>query len=101
MLTWQVFSHSPKDNSVFYKGFLFPELRWVGWRNESLRGRPLEIVFQFSEPREFNAVHIHVNERPAQGAKVSLYLLQAARLFFLTEQHVQLWKCDELYERGK
>ncbi|KAK3917055.1 LOW QUALITY PROTEIN: Epithelial discoidin domain-containing receptor 1, partial [Frankliniella fusca] len=44
--------------------------RWVGWRNDSLRGRPVEITFHFPVPREFVAVRLHLNNRISSGAQV-------------------------------
>ncbi|KAK3921754.1 Discoidin domain-containing receptor 2, partial [Frankliniella fusca] len=46
------------------------EGRWVGWRNDSLRGRPVEITFHFPVPREFVAVRLHLNNRISSGAQV-------------------------------
>ncbi|CAL4104736.1 unnamed protein product [Meganyctiphanes norvegica] len=34
---------------------------WVGWRNDSRRGRPVEIVFEFDQIRNFSALHIYTN----------------------------------------
>ncbi|KAE8746603.1 hypothetical protein FOCC_FOCC006717 [Frankliniella occidentalis] len=46
------------------------EGRWVGWRNDSLRGRPVELTFHFAAPREFVAVRLHLNNRISGGAQV-------------------------------
>ncbi|XP_034232550.1 discoidin domain-containing receptor 2-like [Thrips palmi] len=44
--------------------------RWVGWRNDSLRGRPVEITFHFGMPREFVAIRLHLNDRQSHSAQV-------------------------------
>lgn len=43
----------------------------MGWRNDSLRGRPVEITFHFPAPREFVAVRLHLNDRVSHSAEVS------------------------------
>ncbi|XP_039286275.1 discoidin domain-containing receptor 2 [Nilaparvata lugens] len=34
---------------------------WVGWRNDSRKGKPLEITFEFDQVREFTAIHLYCN----------------------------------------
>ncbi|KAK1116910.1 hypothetical protein K0M31_017987 [Melipona bicolor] len=36
---------------------------WVGWRNDTRSGHPLEIKFEFDHVREFSAVHIFCNNQ--------------------------------------
>ncbi|TGZ50938.1 Uncharacterized protein DBV15_11023, partial [Temnothorax longispinosus] len=36
---------------------------WVGWKNESRSGHPLEIKFEFDHVREFSAIHIYCNNQ--------------------------------------
>ncbi|XP_031776705.1 discoidin domain-containing receptor 2 isoform X2 [Nasonia vitripennis] len=36
---------------------------WVGWRNDTRQGHPLEIKFEFDHVREFSAVHIYCNNQ--------------------------------------
>ncbi|KAE8743335.1 hypothetical protein FOCC_FOCC011074 [Frankliniella occidentalis] len=38
-------------------------LGWVGWKNESRDGQPIEIKFEFDKVREFKAVHIFCNNQ--------------------------------------
>ena len=34
---------------------------WVGWRNETHRGKPVEITFKFDDVRNFSTILIHAN----------------------------------------
>lgn len=49
----------------------FSGTRWVGWSNEGRNGDPLEIIVEFDGIREFNAVHLHVNNMFTRGVQVS------------------------------
>lgn len=49
---------------------------WVGWRNDSRGGQPVEIKFEFDHIREFSAVHIYCNNQFTHDVQVRL-------LFFL------------------
>ncbi|EEB18066.1 discoidin domain receptor, putative [Pediculus humanus corporis] len=44
--------------------------RWVGWSNESLSGRPLDITFEFDSIREFSFAHIYVNNMFTKSVQV-------------------------------
>lgn len=44
---------------------------WVGWKNESRAGQPVEIKFEFDNVREFSAVHIYCNNQFAKDVRVS------------------------------
>ena len=49
---------------------------WVGWKNDSRNGRPVEIKFEFDAVREFSAVHIYANNQFTKDVMVSvIYLL--------------------------
>ncbi|XP_046997126.1 discoidin domain-containing receptor tyrosine kinase B-like [Schistocerca americana] len=43
---------------------------WVGWRNDSRGGQPVEIKFEFDKVREFNAVHIFCNNQFTRDVQV-------------------------------
>ncbi|CAL4145492.1 unnamed protein product [Meganyctiphanes norvegica] len=34
---------------------------WVGWKNDSFQGRPVEIIFEFDDIRIFSSIHIYTN----------------------------------------
>ncbi|XP_046678553.1 discoidin domain-containing receptor 2-like isoform X2 [Homalodisca vitripennis] len=36
---------------------------WVGWRNDTRGGQPVEIKFEFDQVREFTAVHVFCNNQ--------------------------------------
>jgi len=36
---------------------------WVGWRNDSRNGEPIEIVFEFEKVREFASMDIYCNNQ--------------------------------------
>nr|KAF7415560.1 hypothetical protein H0235_012152 [Vespula pensylvanica] len=43
---------------------------WVGWRNDTRSGHPLEIKFEFDHVREFSAVHIYCNNQFTKEVQV-------------------------------
>ncbi|XP_046990329.1 discoidin domain-containing receptor tyrosine kinase B-like [Schistocerca americana] len=51
---------------------------WVGWRNETRAGQPVEIIFEFDKVREFTGVHIFTDNEFTRSAEV----FAEARLFF-------------------
>ena len=34
---------------------------WIGWKNDTREGRPVELTFEFDEVRNFSAVHLYTN----------------------------------------
>ncbi|KRG03097.1 discoidin domain-containing receptor 2 isoform X2 [Drosophila mojavensis] len=51
---------------------------WVGWRNDTLFGRPVEITFEFETVRNFSAVIIHTNNMFSKDVQVFVH----AKVFF-------------------
>lgn len=47
---------------------------WVGWRNDSLAGHPVEMVFEFDSKRNFSSIIIHTNNMFSRDVQVSVYL---------------------------
>ncbi|XP_024085741.1 discoidin domain-containing receptor 2-like, partial [Cimex lectularius] len=43
---------------------------WVGWRNDTRGGQPVEIKFEFDRVREFNSVHIFCNNQFTKDVQV-------------------------------
>lgn len=43
---------------------------WVGWKNDTKSGHPLEIKFEFDHVREFSAVHIYCNNQFTKDVQV-------------------------------
>ncbi|BET00240.1 Discoidin domain-containing receptor [Nesidiocoris tenuis] len=43
---------------------------WVGWRNDTRGGAPVEIKFEFDRIREFNSVHIFCNNQFTRDVQV-------------------------------
>ncbi|XP_039287314.1 discoidin domain-containing receptor 2 [Nilaparvata lugens] len=43
---------------------------WVGWRNDSRKGRPVEITFEFDQVREFTSVHLYCNNEFTKDIQV-------------------------------
>ncbi|KAF6200531.1 hypothetical protein GE061_004974 [Apolygus lucorum] len=43
---------------------------WVGWRNDTRGGAPVEIKFEFDRIREFNSVHIYCNNQFTRDVQV-------------------------------
>ena len=51
---------------------------WVGWRNDSMSGKPVELVFKFDSVRNFTFVRIHVNNMFSKEVRV----FKMAKIFF-------------------
>lgn len=43
---------------------------WVGWKNDTRNGQPVEIKFEFDRVREFSAVHVYANNQMTRDIKV-------------------------------
>lgn len=54
---------------------------WVGWKNDTRNGQPVEIKFEFDRVREFTAVHIVCSNQFTKDIKVS-YLSLSIFFFF-------------------
>ncbi|XP_034472140.1 discoidin domain-containing receptor 2 [Drosophila innubila] len=61
------------DINGFGKGY-----EWIGWRNDTLFGRPVEITFEFETVRNFSAVIIHTNNMFSKDVQVFVH----AKVFF-------------------
>lgn len=48
----------------------FPFLGWVGWRNDSRNGQPIEIVFEFDTVRDFTSLSLYVNNQFTKDVQV-------------------------------
>lgn len=46
---------------------------WVGWKNDTRNGQPIEIKFEFDNVREFSAVHIYCNNQFTKDVRVSVH----------------------------
>lgn len=44
---------------------------WIGWKNDSRNGQPIEIKFEFDRVREFSSVHIFCNNQFTKEIRVS------------------------------
>lgn len=44
---------------------------WIGWRNDTRNGQPIEIKFEFDKVREFTSVHIFCNNQFTRDVQVS------------------------------
>lgn len=54
-----------------FRSFLGYE--WIGWRNDTLQGRPVEITFEFKNIRNFSSVIIHTNNMFSKDVQVRYY----------------------------
>lgn len=55
-----------------YSHVVIPGQGWVGWKNDTRNGQPVEIKFEFDRVREFTAVHIFCNNQFTRDVQVSL-----------------------------
>jgi discoidin domain receptor family member 2 len=51
--------------------FIFAGAGWVGWRNDTLRSRFVELIFEFDQVRNFSAVNLYTNNFFSKDAQVS------------------------------
>lgn len=65
---------------------------WVGWRKESFSKGFVELVFEFSEVRNFSAVHIFTNNFFSKNVQVSnlMKFLECSFFTMLLEIHVRV-----------
>lgn len=47
---------------------------WVGWKNDTRNGQPIEIKFEFDKIREFSAVHLYCNNQFQKDVQVKRFL---------------------------
>ncbi|KAK0181074.1 hypothetical protein PV327_003391 [Microctonus hyperodae] len=59
----------PDDFKMGYYGYDHGQ-GWVGWRNDTRAGHPLDIKFEFDHVREFSAVHIFCNNQFTKDVEV-------------------------------
>lgn len=43
---------------------------WVGWRNDSRNGQPVEIIFEFDAVRDFTSLSIFANNQFTKDVQV-------------------------------
>ncbi|XP_057376214.2 discoidin domain-containing receptor 2-like [Daphnia carinata] len=51
---------------------------WVGWRNDSRNGQPVEIVFGFNTVRDFTSLSIFANNQFTKDVQVGSYSFHQA-----------------------
>lgn len=61
------------------KGF-----EWVGWRNDTSAGKPVEMIFEFDSVRNFSAMVLHTNNMYSKDVQV---FVQAKVFFSIGGQH--------------
>lgn len=54
----------------FKLDFYDEQQAWVGWKNDTHTGKPIEIKFEFDKVREFKAVHIYCNNQFKKDVQV-------------------------------
>lgn len=62
----------------FKSDFYDSSQSWVGWKNDTRSGRPVEIKFEFDKVREFSAVHIYCNNQFTKDVQV----FQSVKIMF-------------------
>ncbi|KAH8298160.1 hypothetical protein KR018_010081, partial [Drosophila ironensis] len=72
-----------KDNFRIDISGLGKGYEWIGWRNDTLQGRPVEITFEFSTIRNFSSVIIHTNNMFSKDVQVFVH----AKVFFSIGGH--------------
>lgn len=60
----------PDDFKMSYYDVYDRSQGWVGWKNDTRSGHPLEIKFEFDHVREFSAVHIYCNNQFLKDVQV-------------------------------
>lgn len=71
------------EKNIFYLNFfIYLGNGWVGWRNESFPKKYVELVFEFSEVRNFTAVHIFTNNFFSKNVQVSRFYDTVQKIIF-------------------
>lgn len=70
----------PED---FKTGFYSGGQGWIGWKNDTRVGHPLDIKFEFDRVREFSAVHIFCNNQFTKDVQVILILFLNLLIVYL------------------
>lgn len=78
------------------KGFGTKGYEWVGWRNETHKGKPVEIVFKFDDVRNFTAIKLHCNNMFSKDVRV---FKEAKVMFSIGGEFYQSEPVDYLYMR--
>ncbi|GLH05407.1 Tyrosine-protein kinase transmembrane receptor Ror [Gryllus bimaculatus] len=77
---------------------------WVGWRNDSRGGQPVEIKFEFDRVREFTAVHLYCNNQFTRDVQVfseANILFSVGGKFFSGEPITYTYIEDRIFESSR
>lgn len=50
---------------------ILPNAGWVGWRNDSRNGQPVDIIFEFDSVRDFTSLSIYANNQFTKDVQVN------------------------------
>ncbi|KAF3420469.1 hypothetical protein E2986_14089 [Frieseomelitta varia] len=77
---------------------------WVGWRNDTRSGHPLEIKFEFDHVREFSAVHIFCNNQFTKDVQVfseASIMFSVGGRYYTGDPIVYSYMEDRIFEHSR
>ncbi|XP_012279400.1 discoidin domain-containing receptor 2 [Orussus abietinus] len=77
---------------------------WVGWRNDTRFGQPVEIRFEFDRVREFSAVHIYCNNQFTKDVQVFSHvdiLFSIGGKYYTGEPITYTYMEDKIFETSR
>ncbi|XP_054275627.1 discoidin domain-containing receptor 2-like [Macrosteles quadrilineatus] len=77
---------------------------WVGWRNDTRSGQPVEIKFEFDQVREFTAVHIYCNNqflRDVQVFSEAVVMFSIGGRYYVGDPITYTYMEDRIFEHSR
>ncbi|XP_017890624.2 discoidin domain-containing receptor 2-like [Ceratina calcarata] len=77
---------------------------WVGWRNDTRSGHPLEVKFEFDHVREFSAVHIYCNNQFTKDVQVfaeASIMFSVGGKYYTGDPIVYSYMEDRIFEHSR
>ncbi|KAK2586853.1 hypothetical protein KPH14_009791 [Odynerus spinipes] len=77
---------------------------WVGWRNDTRGGQPIEIKFEFDVVREFSAIHIYCNNQFTKDVQIFSQvdvLFSIAGKYYNGEPITYTYMEDKIFETSR
>lgn len=77
---------------------------WVGWKNDTRNGQPIEIKFEFDKVREFTSVHIFCNNQFTRDVQVfseANIMFSIGGRYFVGEPITYTYIEDRIFETSR
>ncbi len=77
---------------------------WIGWRNESMGGKPITIILKFDTVRNFTSLRIHCNnlfKKDVRVFKMAEVFFSVGGYYYLGNPVIYKYMRDELIEYAR